>query len=115
MYAITGITGQVGGALARTLLAAHRPVRAVLRNAGKAREWAEPGCEIALASMNDASALAAAFARVLGCAVEAQAVPRATWADLFRAQGTRDPQPRIPMLDGFNEGGSNSRAMTPTS
>ena len=61
MYAITGITGQVGGALARTLLAAHQPVRAVVRDAGKAREWAALGCEIAYASMNDASALAAAF------------------------------------------------------
>ena len=61
MYAITGISGKVGGALARTLLAAHQPVRAVLRNLDKAREWQDLGCEIALASMNDASALAAAF------------------------------------------------------
>ena len=61
MYAITGISGKVGGALARALLAAHQPVRAVLRNLDKAREWEDLGCEIALASMNDASALAAAF------------------------------------------------------
>jgi NAD(P)H dehydrogenase (quinone) len=61
MYAITGISGQVGGALARTLLAAGQPVRAVVRNPDKAREWKNLGCEIALASMNDASALAAAF------------------------------------------------------
>jgi NAD(P)H dehydrogenase (quinone) len=61
MYAITGITGQVGGALARTLLASHQPVRAIVRDADKAREWAARGCEIAFASMNDASALAAAF------------------------------------------------------
>jgi NAD(P)H dehydrogenase (quinone) len=61
MYAITGITGKVGGELARTLLAANVSVRAVVRDAGKAREWAALGCEIAFASMNDASALAAAF------------------------------------------------------
>lgn len=61
MYAITGITGNVGGAMARTLLAAKQPVRAVVRDAGKAREWAALGCEIAYASMNDASALSAAF------------------------------------------------------
>ena len=61
MYAITGISGKVGGALARTLLAAGQPVRAVIRNLDKAREWEGLGCEIALASMNDASALAAAF------------------------------------------------------
>jgi len=61
MYAITGITGKVGGALARALLAADQPVRAVVRDAGKAGEWAALGCEVAYASMNDASALAAAF------------------------------------------------------
>ena len=61
MYAITGITGKVGGALARTLLAARHPVRAVVRDLGKAREWADLGCEVALANMNDASALSAAF------------------------------------------------------
>jgi uncharacterized protein YbjT (DUF2867 family) len=42
MYAITGITGKVGGAVARTLLAAGQPVRAVVRDAAKARSWAEP-------------------------------------------------------------------------
>jgi len=61
MYAITGITGKVGGALARTLLAAGQPVRAVVRDGGKAGAWAEQGCEVALAEMEDAGALAAAF------------------------------------------------------
>ena len=61
MYAITGITGKVGGAMARTLLAANQPVRAIVRDAGKAREWAALGCEVTYASMNDASALSAAF------------------------------------------------------
>jgi uncharacterized protein YbjT (DUF2867 family) len=61
MYAITGITGKVGGALARTLLAAGQPVRAVVREAGKGQAWAGLGCEIALADMEDAGALAAAF------------------------------------------------------
>ena len=31
-------------------------------------------------------------------------VPRDTWESLFRAQGMRNPGPRIRMLDGFNEG-----------
>jgi NAD(P)H dehydrogenase (quinone) len=61
MYAITGITGKVGGVLARTLVAAHQPVRAIVRDAEKAREWAALGCETAFASMSDASALSAAF------------------------------------------------------
>jgi uncharacterized protein YbjT (DUF2867 family) len=61
MYAITGITGQVGGAVARALLAADCPVRAVVRDAGKGAAWQERKCEVALANMNDASTLAAAF------------------------------------------------------
>jgi uncharacterized protein YbjT (DUF2867 family) len=61
MYTITGITGKVGGALARTLLAAGRPVRGVVRDARKGEAWAARGCEIALAGMEDASALAQAF------------------------------------------------------
>jgi len=61
MYAITGITGNVGGALARTLLAAGQPVRAVVRDARKGEAWASRGCEVAVAEMEDASALAEAF------------------------------------------------------
>lgn len=61
MYAITGITGKVGGALARGLLAENLPVRAVLRDEAKAAEWHARGCAVAIAEMNDATSLAAAF------------------------------------------------------
>ncbi|MBN3807559.1 NmrA family NAD(P)-binding protein [Paraburkholderia sp. Ac-20347] len=61
MYAITGITGQVGGALARALIAQQQAVRAVVRSAEKGAPWAAQGCEIALADMNDANALRDAF------------------------------------------------------
>jgi uncharacterized protein YbjT (DUF2867 family) len=61
MYAITGITGRVGGAAARALLAAGLPVRAVPRNAAKGAPWAAHGCEVALADMTDAAALTTAF------------------------------------------------------
>ncbi|KGF80676.1 NmrA family transcriptional regulator [Massilia sp. JS1662] len=61
MYAITGITGKVGGALARTLIEAGRPVRAVVRDPARAHAWAALGCEVAVAHMDDADALAAAF------------------------------------------------------
>jgi NAD(P)H dehydrogenase (quinone) len=39
MYAITGITGKVGGEPARTLLAAGWPVRAVVRDQAKRAAW----------------------------------------------------------------------------
>src|SRR3954471_21479681 len=61
MYAITGVTGKVGGAVARNLRAAGKPVRAVLRDAAKAKAWADQGCEVALAEMTDAGSLMAAF------------------------------------------------------
>lgn len=66
MYAITGITGKVGSALARSLLAAGQPVRAVVRDAAKGAPWAAQGCEIALADMGDAQALIRAFAGATG-------------------------------------------------
>lgn len=61
MYAITGITGKVGGAVARNLLKVGKPVRAVLRDRSKAAAWADQGCEVALAEMTDAKALTEAF------------------------------------------------------
>ena len=66
MYAITGITGKVGGIVARTLLAAGLPVRAVVRDADKGRPWADKGCEVAIASIADADGLTKAFSGVEG-------------------------------------------------
>src|ERR1700730_6496234 len=66
MYAITGITGKVGGELARTLLAAGRPVRAVVRDQAKGAAWLALGCEVATAHMDDAAALTAPFADAQG-------------------------------------------------
>jgi uncharacterized protein YbjT (DUF2867 family) len=40
MYTITGITGKVGGTLAREFLVARQPVRAVVRDAAKGQAWA---------------------------------------------------------------------------
>jgi uncharacterized protein YbjT (DUF2867 family) len=62
MYTITGITGKVGGTLARKLLEAGQPVRAVVRDVAKGQSWADKGREVAIAEMEDAEALAQAFA-----------------------------------------------------
>jgi NAD(P)H dehydrogenase (quinone) len=69
MYAITGITGNVGGAMARALLAAGQPVRAVVRDTAKGRAWAALGCEVAVAHIEDVPALSAAFSGVAGAFV----------------------------------------------
>lgn len=60
-YAITGITGKVGGALARGLLGAGHSVRAVARDDKKAARWVDQGCQVAVADMMDAGALTRAF------------------------------------------------------
>src|ERR1700722_2298724 len=61
MYAVTGITGKVGAAVARSLLSADQPVRAVVRDRGKGAPWADLGCDIAIADLADARALTKAF------------------------------------------------------
>ena len=66
MFAITGITGQVGGEVASNLLAARQTVRGVLRDVGKGKAWAERGCELVAADINDATALTTAFEGVDG-------------------------------------------------
>jgi NAD(P)H dehydrogenase (quinone) len=66
MYAITGISGQVGGAVARALLSAGHAVRAVVRSAEKGAPWATLGCEIAIATNTDVAAMTEAFSGVEG-------------------------------------------------
>jgi len=61
MFAIMGVTGQVGGVIARTLLAAGQPVRAIARDAAKGRAWTDRGCEFTLASIENVAALTSAF------------------------------------------------------
>jgi uncharacterized protein YbjT (DUF2867 family) len=66
MYTILGITGNVGGATARSLLAAGKKIRAVVRDRSKAAAWARQGADVVVADMLDATALAHAFAGTQG-------------------------------------------------
>ena len=66
MYAVMGVTGKVGGAVAAGLVQSGARVRAVMRDASKARFWTEKGCEVTLAETEDAAALTAAFRDVEG-------------------------------------------------
>src|SRR5260370_28037153 len=82
MYAITGITGQIGGVIGRIVLDARQSVRAVVRNGHKGRAWTERGCEVALTTIENAASLAAAF--------------RGAEAVFVLVQPTFDPQPGFP-------------------
>jgi NAD(P)H dehydrogenase (quinone) len=61
MFVVTGITGKVGGDVARNLLSKGHKVRAVVRDRAKGDKWAALGCEVSLASIDDAGALTEAF------------------------------------------------------
>jgi NAD(P)H dehydrogenase (quinone) len=61
MYVITGITGRVGGHVARVLRSAGLPVRGVMRDQTKASAWTARGCEVAIAETTETSALIKAF------------------------------------------------------
>lgn len=61
MFVIMGATGNTGSAVAETLLSWKQPVRIVVRSADKAASWKAKGAEIAVASLDDVSALAKAF------------------------------------------------------
>src|SRR5277367_4244273 len=62
MFAVTGITGKVGGTVADSLLKAGLPVRAIVRDKAKCAPWAARGAEVAIADFCNASALTDAFA-----------------------------------------------------
>jgi uncharacterized protein YbjT (DUF2867 family) len=61
MFAVTGITGNVGGAVASSLLTAGQKVRAVVRAERKGDAWKQRGCEVAVADIHDADSLKKAF------------------------------------------------------
>jgi uncharacterized protein YbjT (DUF2867 family) len=99
VYAITGITGKVGSALALELIAAGLPVRGIVRDIARAASWTERGCELATARMDDATALAAAFDGAVGVFIlppsefdptpgfpEARAVNDAVSASILKAR-----------------------------
>jgi uncharacterized protein YbjT (DUF2867 family) len=66
MYAVMGITGQVGSVVAEALLARGKQVRAIVRDPQKAAAWAERGVEMAAADYDDAVALETAFRGIKG-------------------------------------------------
>jgi uncharacterized protein YbjT (DUF2867 family) len=66
MFLITGITGNVGGAAARGLLAKGKAVRALVRDRRKAAAWADQGVELVEGDWNDAASIASALNGVEG-------------------------------------------------
>jgi len=109
MFLITGITGKVGGATARHLLAQGKTVRALVRNREKAASWADQGVELFDGDWNDAAAIERALEGVDGAFVMLPTV----WApspDFKEAKGvianyvealTKTPPPRVVALSSM--------------
>ena len=86
MFLVMGITGNVGGATARHLLAQGKTVRALVRDRKKAASWTEQGVELVDGDWDDAAAIERALMGVDGAFVMLPAV----WApspDFREAKG----------------------------
>jgi uncharacterized protein YbjT (DUF2867 family) len=109
MFLLMGITGKVGGATARHLLAQGEQVRALVRDRAKAAVWADQGVELADGDWNDAAAIQRALDGVEGAFLMLPAV----WApspDFKEAKGvianyvealTKAPPPRVVALSSM--------------
>lgn len=109
MLFVAGITGQVGGAAARQLLAEGHRIRTLARDPQKASEWAAKGVDIRQGDLDDPAALAAALEGVEGAFLLMPPVlvpkpgypeARKTVASLREAL-RRSPPPRLVLLSSF--------------
>jgi len=109
MFLVMGITGKVGGATARHLLAQGKKVRALVRDRDKAASWTDQGVELVDGDWNDAAAIERALEGVDGAFVMLPAV----WApspDFKEAKGVianyvealaKAPVPRVVALSSM--------------
>ncbi len=61
MFVVLGATGNTGSAVVETLLNNKQPVRVIVRSIEKGAGWKTKGAEVAVASLDDVSALTKAF------------------------------------------------------
>ncbi|HEX4457378.1 MAG TPA: NAD(P)H-binding protein [Polyangia bacterium] len=109
MFFVSGVTGQVGGATARALLARGHGVRTLARDPQKAAAWAEQGVDVRPGDLNRAADVAAALRGVEGAYVMMPPVnppspgypeAKATAASL-RAALHEAPPPRLVCLSSI--------------
>jgi uncharacterized protein YbjT (DUF2867 family) len=61
MFVVVGATGNTGSVVVETLLNRKQPVKVIVRSADKGAGWKTKGAEVAVASLDDVSALTQAF------------------------------------------------------
>jgi uncharacterized protein YbjT (DUF2867 family) len=66
MFVVMGATGNTGSAVVETLLNKKQPVRVIVRSADKGAGWKAKGADVAVASLDDVSAMTEAFKGATG-------------------------------------------------
>jgi uncharacterized protein YbjT (DUF2867 family) len=61
MFAVAGVTGRTGRAVAKELLSRHEKVRVIVRDAARAQAFQSQGAEVAVADLADAESLGRAL------------------------------------------------------
>src|SRR4029453_18850040 len=82
MIAVAGVSGHTGRAVADALLTQGAAVRVIVRDEKKGAEWKARGAEVAVASLDDAEALARALRGAKGAYL---LIPPASAAPALRA------------------------------
>jgi uncharacterized protein YbjT (DUF2867 family) len=109
MFLVTGITGNVGGAAARGLLAQGKQVRALVRDIKKAAAWADHGVEVVRGDWNDTASISEALKDVEGAYImmpptqtPSPGFPEAKGVAANFAEALRQvPPPKVVALSSF--------------
>jgi len=109
MFLVTGITGNVGGAAARGLLAQGKQVRALVRDIRKAATWADQGVELVRGDWNDTASISEALKDVEGAYImmpptqtPSPGFPEAKGVAANFAEALRQvPPPKVVALSSF--------------
>jgi uncharacterized protein YbjT (DUF2867 family) len=117
MYVIAGITGNTGAAAAEALLARGKPVRAIVRDEGRAPGWAARGVELRRADLADTESLARAFEGAAGAYLLAPPLPEegahaAHYVAIARAVRAAALRARLPRLVFLSSEGAHLPAGT---
>ncbi len=109
MFFVSGMTGHVGGAAARRLLAEGHAVRTLARDPQKAAAWAQQGVDVRQGDFNDAASVAGAMEGVEGAflmmppvLVPSPGYPEAkTVIASFQEALEKAPPPRLVLLSSI--------------
>lgn len=93
MYVVAGVTGHTGKVVADTLLAQGEKVRVIVRDAKQGAAWRDKGAEVAIASLDNPTALTIAFTGAKGAYLLVP--PRYDSNDMLAAQ--------VPVIDAYAE------------